>query len=1178
MESTFIKYQRLGKDLSDSFDIYSDKGLASPSGVSRQQLLSGVFVNFAETAQKVFIIPKIYDLSAEGNINSNISGLKFNKTDLIFNSSPIYYDQTLQYAISRLGVLNRWLLSTTGEINGTGLNTGSVNFGFLSELSGSGLNIVPTGNYYSTRNVLFNAEFVQKIVGDGIEDWGNSVAINGSGNVVLFGGKDNLGNGAAIIYTLNNFGNWIYAQKLTGDAGGDNWGASLTVNNDGSIIVLGGDLDNQINGAAIIYTGSTGLGWTYKQKLTGDVGQDRWGHSMAISDSGNVIILGGRSDNIDSGAAIIYTGNATAGWTFKQKLTGDTGQDNWGWSVATNNNGSVVVLGGYKDNNNSGAAIVYTGNATSGWAYKQKLTGDAGTGYYGWSTATNGEGNVIVFGGWGNNNNSGAAIVYTGNAAAGWTYKQKLTGDGGQDRWGHSVSTNNDGSLIVLGGWHDNNQSGAAVVYTGNAVSGWGYRQKLTGDSGVDNWGYSTATNDYGNTIVIGGPADNNRSGGAIIFNTPNNPINISSSFVNKLHVYNIPGITGFAGTYTSGTFTVGGIPRVGFRNSQNQNFYIYKNNSPSAWRAVEDLYNGPFTWYSVTGIQGVDLDPFPPVIGWRLGDDSVMSPQPVTDAALPLPEMNFGRCPANALAYPSYIYEAINTQDSNLENIQAGPSAAPQFYSGGLLSSSGTSQLFSGTLSQMFPDLYNVYFDKQFYYTNIVTGTRLVLFRVFDAGAISNFYITKSPQDYNSGYFYWKGVPQNNQNIEPDNFKSASKKYDPVGNNIEGLQPLFLNLNPDYLYKGFGIDSNITINTLNSGDSVYISTQDDFSEIDIGINNIYKYMVVNSIPQSTDTMFSKEVSGAFTGNNNVTNLFNINPTSGNIVDVVIKKPIIISVSGNWRNTSAEWLSSQDKVFWENFTLTGSSGNRIDSSALGSGLYIYSGFAPYQYLKIQKFTGSGTSGTLNLSLNYSTPDPLQNTGLFHCFSGENYIFANPRFNVSRAKCPSHTGSIWSILDSEYNYTDVKNCETGSGILPLKEWFKENTPIEYSNFKFTNLYSHNILEFNLKGLISSNSGYNYSKISGLFNLNTGASFVFDFEDNTNLTGYFKYKAGDYGYYGSLYNTGSYSNYYGFNSGIIRNLYVNDQIQQVTYLISSSGSVTKLQKYLYLSPTQCNFGER
>ena len=38
------------------------------------------------------------------------------------------------------------------------------------------------------------------------------------------------------------------------------------------------------------------------------------------------------------------------------------------------------------------------------------------------------------------------------------------------------------------------------------------------------------------------------------------------------------------------------------------------------------------------------------------------------------------------------------------------------------------------------------------------------------------------------------------------------------------------------------------------------------------------------------------------------------------------------------------------------------------------------------------------------------------------------------------------------------------------------------------------------------------------------------------------------------------------------------YVNDQIQQVTYLIRSSGSVTKLQKYLYLSPTQCNFGER
>jgi hypothetical protein len=357
-----------------------------------------------------------------------------------------------------------------------------------------------------------------------VSRWAYGLASNNNGNVIILGSYfDNSINGAAIIYTGDSSTGWAYKQNLMGNNLQDSWGHSVDTNNDGSVIVLGGWGGSSQNGAAIVYTGNAASQWTFKQTLTGDAGQNYWGHNVATNSGGNVIVLGAWGDDSRRGSAIIYTGNATAGWKYKQKLTGDPNINYRGYSVSTNNDGSVIVLGAYRDNSNSGSAIVYTGNATSGWAYKQKLTGDAGTGYYGWSTATNGEGNVIVFGGWGNNNNSGAAIIYTGNAAAGWTYKQKLTGDGGQDRWGHSVSTNNDGSVIVLGGWHDSNisgvaKSGAALLYTGNATAGWTYKQKLSGNSGENYWGHSVATNGIGNVIALGSFYNNTSSGSILVF------------------------------------------------------------------------------------------------------------------------------------------------------------------------------------------------------------------------------------------------------------------------------------------------------------------------------------------------------------------------------------------------------------------------------------------------------------------------------------------------------------------------------------------------------------------------------------------------------------------------------------------------------------------------------------
>ena len=122
-----------------------------------------------------------------------------------------------------------------------------------------------------------------------------------------------------------------------------------------------------------------------------------------------------------SGAALVFTGNSTVGWTRKQKLSGDSAGDQFGWSVATNNDGTVIVMGGPFDDPNSvtsaGSALVFTGNSTIGWTQKQKLNGDSTVDLFGWSVATNDDGNVILMGGIGNDGGaiagSGGAMIFT---------------------------------------------------------------------------------------------------------------------------------------------------------------------------------------------------------------------------------------------------------------------------------------------------------------------------------------------------------------------------------------------------------------------------------------------------------------------------------------------------------------------------------------------------------------------------------------------------------------------------------------------------------------------------------------------------------------------------------------------------------------------------------------------
>jgi hypothetical protein len=78
--------------------------------------------------------------------------------------------------------------------------------------------------------------------------------------------------------------------------------------------------------------------------------------------------------------------------------------------------------------------------------------------------------------------NAGSALVFTGNSTIGWTQKQKLSGDSVNDLFGHSVATNGDGSIIVMGGIGND---GGAILGSGAAMVFRTYTPFATGDAGI---------------------------------------------------------------------------------------------------------------------------------------------------------------------------------------------------------------------------------------------------------------------------------------------------------------------------------------------------------------------------------------------------------------------------------------------------------------------------------------------------------------------------------------------------------------------------------------------------------------------------------------------------------------------------------------------------------------------
>jgi hypothetical protein len=407
-----------------------------------------------------------------------------------------------------------------------GAATGAISFS-----TSEGTATVP-GTFTVTPTLYPKVQMGAKLAATGNIQQGWSVAVSADGNTAIVGTRnDNNGIGAALIF-VRNANTWTQQGPPligSGNVGNSGQGVSVAISADGNTALVGGNNDNNGQGAAWIFTRGGSL-WTQRgAKLVGsdNTGAASQGESVSLSADGNTVVLGGPSDNSSRGAVWIFNRFGTSWFQYGAKLigSGNTGGAALGNSVAISADGNTIIAGGESDNSAEGAAWIFVRNGNSWLQQGSKLVGTGGTGrtVQGLSVAINADGTTIIMGGPGDNTNQGAFWVFTRTGTTWAQQGQKLAGTGniGAAQQGWTVALSADGNTAFEGGYADNNQQGASWAFTRSAGVWIQQGPKMVGTGatgGTPDQGRAVALSADGATGIEGGFGDNAGYGAAWTF------------------------------------------------------------------------------------------------------------------------------------------------------------------------------------------------------------------------------------------------------------------------------------------------------------------------------------------------------------------------------------------------------------------------------------------------------------------------------------------------------------------------------------------------------------------------------------------------------------------------------------------------------------------------------------
>ena len=305
------------------------------------------------------------------------------------------------------------------------------NSGFSGRVAIYELNVATwsrIGNYITDPNVPINNS-----LGNG--GFGNSVSMNSTGDRVaisdIYTGIANTSNasiwniGYVRIYSYNGT-DWVQlGNTITGEAGYDESGSSVSINSIGDIVAIGAPLNdgNGIDSGHVRIYSYNGTDWVQLgNDINGEAAGDKFGSSVSINSIGDRVAIGAPfndGNGANSGHVRIYSYNGTDWVQLGNDINGKAVRDESGSSVSINSIGDRVAIGSpFNDGNgiDSGSVSIYSYNGTDWIRVKTDIDGQSAGDLLN-SVSMNSAGNRVVIGSMNSDtngkNNTGKVRVFT---------------------------------------------------------------------------------------------------------------------------------------------------------------------------------------------------------------------------------------------------------------------------------------------------------------------------------------------------------------------------------------------------------------------------------------------------------------------------------------------------------------------------------------------------------------------------------------------------------------------------------------------------------------------------------------------------------------------------------------------------------------------------------------------
>lgn len=357
---------------------------------------------------------------------------------------------------------------------------------------------------------------------------GYAVGLSADGNTVVIGAFNNSDNGSASghVRVFENNAN-VWQQKgsdIDGVAASDRFGSSVSISADGNTIAVGApdNNDNGFESGHVRVFQFQGGNWAQiGSAIEGEALSDHSGFSVSLSADGNRVAIGAPDNGLipsvgsNYGQVRVYENQSNSWVQIGSDLDGDDPEDNIGYAVSLNADGSIVAMGSREHNSAAGQVKVYQYQTNNWVQIGSDIDGEVANDKFGGAVSLNNQGNILAVGAQ-DHNGIGQVRVFENQSNSWVQIGNAIDGEAITDDFGISVSLNADGSMLAIGAIFNNgfaSDAGHVRVYQ-NQTNNWvQIGSDIDGEALDDRSGRSVSLSDDGSIVAIGAYLNNGVNG-----------------------------------------------------------------------------------------------------------------------------------------------------------------------------------------------------------------------------------------------------------------------------------------------------------------------------------------------------------------------------------------------------------------------------------------------------------------------------------------------------------------------------------------------------------------------------------------------------------------------------------------------------------------------------------------